>query len=158
LELARKDRRPFLLARETLRSLSLERLANIQPGSVLDRPDFKNRPTLDEEMLSTIWRLTTSSANSGGVQLLTGRPLLAGSSQETAMIWDDGHDSHKIRHKFFKWLHQIELATNASSSEKVGSIHFATLFEIMAIWRFSISHLLLTDYNSHSAVASNLGK
>ncbi len=49
--------------------------------------------------------------------------------------WDDGHDSHKIRHGVFKWLRQIELATNASSSEKVGSIHFATLFEIMATWR-----------------------
>ena len=49
---------------------------------------------------------------------------------------DDGHDSHKIRHKFFKWLRHIELATNASSSEKFGSIHFATLFEIMATWRF----------------------
>jgi len=48
---------------------------------------------------------------------------------------DDGHDSHKIRRKFFKWLHQIELATNASSSEKFGSIHFATLFEIMATQR-----------------------
>jgi len=55
---------------------------------------------------------------------------------------DDENDSHKIRHKFFKWPRQIELATNASSSEKVGSINFATLFEIMATWRFcSISRL-----------------
>jgi hypothetical protein len=49
---------------------------------------------------------------------------------------DNGHDSHKIRHGFFKRLQQIELATNTSSSEKFGSIHFATLFEIMATWRF----------------------
>src|SRR5262252_8236481 len=42
--------------------------------------------------------------------------------------WDDENDSHKIRHKFFKWLRHIELATNTSSSEKFGSIHFATLF------------------------------
>jgi hypothetical protein len=32
---------------------------------------------------------------------------------------DDEHDSYKIRHGFFKRLRQIELATNASSSEKV---------------------------------------
>ena len=30
---------------------------------------------------------------------------------------------------------QIEIAANASSSENVGSIHLATLFEIMATWR-----------------------
>jgi len=52
------------------------------------------------------------------------------------MMTDNGHDSHKIRHGFFKRLQQIELATNTSSSEKFGSIHFATLFEIMATWRF----------------------
>jgi hypothetical protein len=45
---------------------------------------------------------------------------------------DYENDSHKIRHKFFKRLRHIELATNTSSSEKFGSIHFATLFEIMA--------------------------
>jgi hypothetical protein len=45
------------------------------------------------------------------------------------------NDSHKIHHKFFKLLRQIQLATNASSSENVGSIHLATLFEIMATWR-----------------------
>jgi hypothetical protein len=59
---------------------------------------------------------------------------LAGGIHST--VEDDGHDSHNIRHGFFKWLHQIELATNASINEKVGSIYFATLFEIMAIWRF----------------------
>src|SRR5262249_22105899 len=37
-------------------------------------------------MLSTIWRLITSSANSDGVQWLTGRWLSTGSSQETTMI------------------------------------------------------------------------
>jgi hypothetical protein len=45
---------------------------------------------------------------------------------------DHENDSHKIRHKFFKRLRQIELATYTSSSEKLGSIHFAALFEIMA--------------------------
>ena len=72
---------------------------------------------------------------------------------------DHGHDSHNIRHGFFKWLHQIELATNASSSEKFGSIHFATLFEIMATWRFLYkSTYLSTNYKSRSTAASNLGK
>lgn len=65
---------------------------------------------------------------------------------------DDENDSHKIRHKFFKWLHQIELAPNASSSEKVGLIHFATLFEIMATWRhlckLPIINRLLASLNS----------
>ena len=45
---------------------------------------------------------------------------------------DDENDSHKIRRKIFKQLCHIELATNTSSSKKFGSIHFATLFEIMA--------------------------
>jgi len=36
---------------------------------------------------------------------------------------DHENDSHKIRHKFFKRLRHIELATNTSSSEKFGSIH-----------------------------------
>jgi hypothetical protein len=58
---------------------------------------------------------------------------------------DDGHDSHKIRHKFFKWLHQIELVTNASSSEKVESIPFATLFEIMATWRFPYKPAIINE-------------
>jgi hypothetical protein len=47
-------------------------------------------------------------------------------------VLDDENDSHKIRHKFFKRLRHIELATNTSSSEKFGSIHFAKLFEILA--------------------------
>lgn len=39
------------------------------------------------EMLSTILRLTTSSANSVGVQWVTGRPDNSGDSQATTMIW-----------------------------------------------------------------------
>jgi hypothetical protein len=59
---------------------------------------------------------------------------------------DDGHDSHKIRHKFFKRLRYIELATNASSSEKFRSIHFATLFEIIATWCFLYKPLIINKF------------
>jgi hypothetical protein len=65
---------------------------------------------------------------------------------------DPENDSRKIRHKFFKRLRQMELATNTSSSEKFGSIHFAALFEIVATYRRHynpiISNELLALFNS----------
>ena len=46
------------------------------------------------------------------------RVIIVGDERAGSRIHeDDGHDSHKIRHKFFKWLRHVELATNASSSE-----------------------------------------
>jgi hypothetical protein len=41
-------------------------------------------------MLATIPRCMTSSANSLGVQCVTGRPDRSGASQATAMIWHSG--------------------------------------------------------------------
>ena len=58
---------------------------------------------------------------------------------------DDENDSHKIRHKFFKRLRHIELATNTSSSEKFGSIHFATLFGIAVTRRLPCKPPIITE-------------
>lgn len=50
-------------------------------------PPFKKRPTYVGKILATIFRLTTSSANSCGVQAIIGRPDNCGSSHATLMIW-----------------------------------------------------------------------
>jgi len=92
----------------------------------------------DKHLLVTfLWRATFETWN----VLVVWAPYSAQQPDDYKMtcladsnLWykDVENDSHKIRHKFFKWLHQVELATNAWSSEKVRSIHFARLLEITA--------------------------
>jgi len=72
---------------------------------------------------------------------------------------DDENDSHKIRHKFFKRLRHIELATNTLSGENSSSIlpRHSIRNNKMYVSRL-ISSLLSIDYRIHSAATSDLDR
>jgi hypothetical protein len=57
------------------------------PAGVSRPLRFNKRPTRRGDMLGTRPRLLTSSANSRGVQGVTGRPESAGASPATATLW-----------------------------------------------------------------------